>query len=581
MKPVLPRPQLGAPAVRHRFLVIGIMLVILALAGRLLWVQGLNSQAPAEQAIKERTVTRVIPALRGDILDRSGAVLATSVQRYDLWVNQKQVGQYLATSKRAPEKGIPAAAKALAPVLGWSVQDTTTRLTGDRGFQYLVKGVTPQVRNAVMSQKIPGIGADPVAERTYPAADVGGNVIGYVDGSGTAQAGVEKGEDSLLSGTNGSTRYERGAGGQIIPTGEQKTTPATNGRDVALTIDRDLQWKAQQVIAATVKKFNASGGSVVALNRRTGEVLALVDYPTYDPNNLGRSDPSHLGNQSISNVFDPGSTGKLFTMTAAIDQGKVTPSSQYTVPYTMEFQGSRIKDSHPHPTQKLTLAGVLKNSSNVGTVQIAETLTPQVRYDYLRAFGLGQRTGIELPHESAGLLPKPEKWTGRTRYTTAFGQGYSVTSLQITSAVSAIANGGVRVEPTIIRGVVEKGKVQPVQARKQTRVMKPATAETMRTLMDNDITDDGKQNANVPHYAVAGKTGTAQVPGGTYTASFIGYTPADDPDLVIGVFVYGLKTFISGNTAAAPAWSTLMTYALQEQRIPPTGKPGAELPDEW
>ncbi len=582
MMPSIPPARVGKPTVRHRLLVVAILIVITALAGRLVWVQGLNSSALAQEAVKQRTAERDIPALRGDILDRDGTVLATSVERYDLWVNQQQVSQYLEKDKDATEKGVAAAAKALAPTLGWSVEDTEAKLTGTRGFVYLLKGVDPSVRDAVLAKKVPGIGADRVADRIYPAGQVAGNVIGFVSADGEALGGTELAENSLLSGTPGYTRYERGAGGQAIPTGTQETVDAVDGESVMLTIDRDLQYRAQQEIAATVQDFGADGGSIVALNAHTGEVLALADYPTFDPNNIAEADGKYLGNQSISNVFEPGSTGKLLTVAAAIDQGEVTPESRYTVPWQKEFQGNRIKDSHEHETQQLTLAGVLKNSSNVGTVQVAETLTPQQRYDYLRSFGLGQKTGIELPGESAGILHSADDWTGRTRYTTAFGQGYSVNALQMVSAIGTFANDGVHVQPTIVKGAQQDdGTVQEVEPRQQNRVVSTETAATMVQLMDNDAPDDGTQNADIPGYAVAGKTGTAESGGGTYTASFIGFAPADDPDIVVGVFVYGLKSFISGNTAAAPTWSRFMQYTLQNQGIAPTGREGVTLTDEW
>ncbi|MGP9694968.1 peptidoglycan D,D-transpeptidase FtsI family protein [Brachybacterium sp. AOP25-B2-12] len=582
MRSLIPPSRVGTPTIRHRLLVIAILLAIVALAGRLVWVQGLNASALAAEAVKERTYRSDIPALRGDILDRNGTVMATSVRRYDIWVNQKQVGDYLERDKNAQEKGVGAAAKVLAPSLGLTVEETQAKLTGTKGFAYLVKDVSPEVRDAVLSQKVPGIGANAISKRQYPAGEVGGNVVGFVGGDGKAAAGVERADDELLAGTDGETTYERGAGGQVIPTGIQETTPAVDGKDVALTIDQDLQWKAQQEIAATVQQFGGTGGSVVAINARTGEVLALADYPTYDPNRPGDADPQHLGNQSISNVFEPGSTGKLFTFAALLDQGTVTPASQYVVPSRMEIAGNSIKDSHDHPQQNLTLAGVLKNSSNVGTVEASETVTPQVRYDYLRDFGLGQKTGIELPAESKGILHPVADWTGRTQYTTTFGQGYSVTALQMTSAVSTFANDGVHVQPTVVRGTVGgDGTITPVEPRPQKRVISSATNATMVQLMDNNVPDDGKQNANIPNYAVAGKTGTAQVPGGTYTASFIGFAPADDPDIVIGVFVYGLNSFISGNTAAAPTWARIMDYTLEQQGIAPTGKAGTELPNEW
>ena len=572
---------MGDPSTRHRLLISLVLVAVLALSGRLIWVQGLDASARAQEAVDQRTVTRPIPALRGDITDRNGTVLASSVQRYDVWVNQTQVDEYLQNSKTAEETGVKAAAKELAPVLGWSVSKTEKALTGDAGFSYLQKNVEPAVRDAAISLKIPGIGADPVSDRIYPAGSVAGNVLGFVGADGSALAGTELSFDDELAGTDGKTTYERGAQGQIIPTGKQETTPAVDGDDVVLTLDRDLQWKAQQVVAGAVEQWGATGGSAVAYNARTGEVLALAEYPTYDPNTPGKADAEDLGNRSISSVFEPGSTGKLFTMAAAIEEGTVTPESQYEVPYEKYFEGERIKDSHHHPDQRLTLAGVLKNSSNVGTVQISETLTPEVRHDYLLAFGLGQKTGVELPGESAGIVHPASDWTGRTRYTTSFGQGYSVNALQMVSAVGTFANDGVRVQPSLISGVKEAdGSVRPLGEPESTRVVSSETADTMQQLMDNAV-DDETSSAAVPGYAIAGKTGTAQVPDGTYTASFIGFAPADDPEIVVGVFLFGLNTFISGSRAAAPAFSELTTFTLQNQGIAPTGKPARQLENEW
>ncbi|MDN5688539.1 MAG: penicillin-binding protein 2 [Brachybacterium sp.] len=555
-----------------------ILVAVLMISGRLVWVQGLDASARAQEAVEQRTVTRSIPALRGDILDRDGTTMASSVERYDLWVNQLQVDQYRQDADEGPT-GIEAAAAELAPVLGWSRSDTEKALTGDRGFVYLSKNVEPKVRDAALALKIPGIGADRVADRIYPSGSVGGNVLGFVGADGAPLAGIEYSYDDALSGTDGERTYERGAGGQIIPTGTQHTTPAVDGSDLLLTIDRDLQWKAQQIVAGAVDKWGAEGGSAVVLNSHSGEVLALAEYPSYDPN--APQQDEYLGNRSISNVFEPGSTGKLFTVAAALEEGTAAMDSEYEIPYEQYFEGERVKDSHHHPDQQLTLAGVLKHSSNVGSVQIAEEMTPQVRYDYLRAFGLGEPTGVQLPAESAGTVHPPEDWNGRTRYTTAFGQGYNVNALQMVSAVGTFANDGVRVQPSLVSGVrQDDGTVRPTGQPESTRVVSSDTAATMRSLMDNDV-DEEKDGAAVSGYATAGKTGTAQVTGGTYTASFIGFSPADDPDIVIGVFVFGLDSFISGSRAASPAFSELMTFTLQNQGVPPTGVPGRELENEW
>ena len=577
---VLPRSRVGHPATRHRLLIALLLTAVLLLSGRLVWVQGLDASARAQEAIDQRTVTRTIPALRGDITDRDGAVLASSVERYDLWVNQLQVDDYLADDEDAEVTGVEAAAQELAPVLGWSEERTREALTGDRGFSYLRKSVEPEVRDAALALGINGIGSDRVAERIYPAGSVGANVLGFVGADGTALAGTELSFDDELSGTDGETTYERGAQGQIIPTGKRETTPAVDGKDVVLTLDRDLQWKAQQIVAGAVEQWGARAGSAVVFDAGSGEVRALAEYPSFDPNTPGAADPDDLGNRVISSVFEPGSTGKLFTLAAALEEGTVSLDSEYEIPYEKWFDGHRVKDSHSHPVQRLTLAGVLKKSSNVGTVMIGETMTPQVRYDYLRAFGLGQRTGVELPGESGGIVHPPEDWDGRTRYTTAFGQGYAVNALQMVSAVGAFANDGVRVQPSLISGIREAdGTVRPLGEPESTRVVSSETADTMRLLMDNAVDEDDA--GAVDGYATAAKSGTAEAPDGTYTASFIGFAPADDPDLVVGVFLFGLHSFISGTRGASPAFGELLTFALQNQGIPPTGEPGRELENEW
>nr|WP_245822647.1 hypothetical protein [Brachybacterium avium] len=303
---LIPPPRIGDPSTRHRLLISVILVAVLALSGRLIWVQGLDASARAEEAIAQRTVTRTIPALRGDITDRHGTTLASSVERYDLWVNQLQVGEYLENSKSADVTGV-AAAQDLAPVLGWSVSKTEQALTGDAGFSYLLKSVEPEVRDAALALRIPGIGADRVAERIYPAGSVGGNVLGFVGADGTALAGTELSFDGQLSGTDGKTTYERGAQGQIIPTGAQETTPAVDGDDVVLTIDRDLQWKAQQIVAGAVETWGASGGSAVVYNAHSGEVLALAEYPSFDPNTPGDFAPrtSATGRSPACSSPDP------------------------------------------------------------------------------------------------------------------------------------------------------------------------------------------------------------------------------------------------------------------------------------
>ena len=576
------RPNGYDPSKSYRFIVVCVILISFVIAMRLIWVQGVNSHSLAEQARAARTHERVITALRGDILDRNGEVLATSVERYDIWVNQRQVAEYRPSAEQGAAQGPGAAAAQLAPVLGMSVEDLEEVLTGESGFRYVAKTVDPQVNDAVLGMRIPGIGSDRVQQRLYPSGEVGANVIGFTGADGTALAGAELTFDEQLRGTDGKVVFERGAGGQAIPTAQRSETPAVDGYDVQLTIDRDIQYKSQEVIARTVQEWGAAGGSIVAIDIATGEILALADYPTYDPNNPGATDAQYRGNQSISNVFEPGSTGKLFTLAGLINEGDASLEDRLVVPHTKSFGGESIKDALPHPDKNYTLAGILKNSSNVGTVELANRQDLETRYEYLRAFGLGEATGVELPGESAGIVHPPGDWQGRTAYTVAFGQGYAVNALQMTSAVGTFGHDGVRVQPRIVRASgVDAQTLRAEQPPASTRVVSSETATTMLQLMDNNVADDGSQNGWIPHYAVGGKSGTAQVPDGSYTSSFIGMAPIDDPQIVLGVFVYGIQGFQSGSQVAAPAFSEIMGYTLQSRSIAPTGVPGLELENEW
>ncbi|MDK8803224.1 penicillin-binding protein 2 [Dermabacter hominis] len=577
------RPRNGyEPFRRHRVIVALMLIAALAISGRLVWIQGLNSAQLAAEARANRLHTERVPALRGDILDSDGQVLATSTERYRIIVDQRQMPNYREKSQNAEVKGVKAVAMELSPLLSMSVDELEQKLTGKSGYTVLAKDVSPEVEAAVKQLKIGGVTSERVAERLYPAGQVAGNIVGFTGSDGTALAGAELSFDKILRGTDGERQYERGAGGQLIPSAKVHEKEAIDGESIELTIDRDLQYRAQEILAQRVKDFGGSGGSAVVIDPRTGHVLALADYPTYDPNDPGAADAQYRGNQSISNVFEPGSTGKLFTVASVINEGKAKVDDKFTIPYRKEFGGESIKDSHEHPVLHDTLAGVLKHSSNVGTVEVSRRISNEKREEYLRGFGFGARTNIGLPGESAGILHAAKDWRGRTQYAVAFGHGYAVTPLQVTSAVGTFGNDGVHIEPRIVKGRVSKdGSFTPEPKGDHTRVVSSETAATMRALMDNDVDDDGKAAGSVEGYPVGGKSGTAQVPGGTYTSSFISMAPMDDPQLVVGVFVYGVRGFKSGSIVAGPAVSELLGYALQRRGIAPSGTPGTQLENEW
>ena len=564
---------------------LGVCVVLSLFAAQLLRVQALDASTLAQAALGSRLTTVTVNAPRGDILDRSGVVMATSLVRYNVTVDQLAVTEYsrFETDPATGRKheimlGVDGAATALAPLLGMSADDLRGKLTGTRRFAYLSKGVTPKVWRAVDALNIPGIYPEQTSQRSYPAGGVGASVVGFVGKDNTPLAGLELKLDKELTGTPGSITYERDPGGRHIPTGDVKQKPALPGTDVQLTLDRDLQWKTEQLLQAKVKESGALSGTAVVMTR-DGKILALANAPTFDPNVPSRSKPANLSNRALSEVYEPGSTSKLMTAAAALQEGVVTPSTPFTVPGVLQRGGKTFHDAEAHGTERLTLGGVLAKSSNIGAIETGEKLSPQTMYSYLTKFGVGQPSGLQFPGESRGILAKPQDWSGSQRYTVLFGQGLSVNAVQAAGVYQAIANDGVRVEPQLVAATKgADGRTVPAPAAHQIRVVSAKVARQLRTMLEGVVSNDGTApEARIPGYRVAGKTGTAQRYDPTcgcyqgYTGSFIGMAPADDPQLVVAVTLQRPIRGYYGGTVAAPVFKDIMTYALQKLQIPPTG----------
>jgi cell division protein FtsI (penicillin-binding protein 3) len=485
--------------------------------------------------------------------------------------------------------GVAGAAQALSPLVGKSVPALMKALTGNRGYMIVAKGIEPAVWREVDDLNIPGLDGVQADLRTYPANEVGASVVGFLSADGeTALSGIERSEDKLLKGTAGRTTYEKGKGGQEIATGVSTEVAPVAGDTVQLTINADLQYRAQELLAAQAKLVKAKSGSAVIMDIRTGEILALADVPTFNANTPGKAAVADRGNRSLNDVFEPGSTSKVITAAAAIEEGKASASTRLTVPGTINVGGRTFHDSEVHGDEQLTFAGVLAKSSNVGTIKIGSRLSPATLYSYLTKFGIGAKTGVGLP-ESAGLLAPYQDWSNSQRYTVLFGQGLSVTSLQSASVFATIANNGVRLTPRLIKSITTAdGTTVPQPAQTRTRVISAATAKTLRLMMEGVVSDNGTAvKATIPGYRVAGKTGTAQYydpkVGGYngYTASFVGIAPADKPRLVVGVWLQQPTDNHYGGTAAAPVFHDLMTYALQQENVPPTLTKAPKVPLEW
>lgn len=555
-----------------------VLVMLVVFAGRLVYVQGLRGEAVAAEALSERMSTARLPAARGEITDSDGVVLATSVERYLVWVDQAQIAKWKRTSAGSVQAaGAADAAAELAVPLGMDPAELGAKLIGSKAYVVIKREVLPEVWRAVRELGIAGVNGDRVPQRIYPAGTVGGNIIGYVNGDGVGQRGLEASLDDVLTGTDGRYTYERGLGGQEIPGGKREETPAVPGQDVQLTILRDLQWKAQDELDKAVAATGSDSGSLVAMDVKTGAILALADSGTVDPNDPGASSADARGSRALSNVFEPGSTAKVITMAAAIETGVAGPLDHWEIPYRYTTANNQtFKDSHEHELLYLTTTGVLALSSNTGTVMIGQNIPQQVRHDYLAKFGFGARTGIELAGESAGILHPSDKWDGRTKYAVLFGQGVSVNAVQATQVFATIANGGVRMPAHVLKATTAlDGTVEPSGTPVGTRVVSAETAATVLTMMESAVDEGTGSNAAIPGYRVAGKTGTAQswgAGGATgITASFIGVAPADDPRIAVSVIMNNPRTSEWGGTVAAPVFSEVAGYALQMLKVAPSG----------
>ncbi len=565
-------------------------MVLSVFGARLFQLQALDSKSYAEMAAAEGAVQVTLPAQRGDILDRNGQPFAESVNGLMVVADPQM------TSERAGDL-----AKFLSEELDIDYFDTLTRLRAtDSRFQYIARRVPANVASSVVeraqAQGFKGLDTRRDPARDYPAADVGANLVGFL-GTPDPQKGVrplagfERTFNRLLSGRDGSESYEVG-GGVRVPLGESTLVPARDGEDLRTTLDLDLQWYATRVLRQTVEDARADSGVLVLMDSQTGEVVSLVDYPTFDATKPLESPKADLGSRSLRDVYEPGSVEKVLTMASLLDAGLVTPRTKILVPSQLARQDRVIHDWFAHGDLPLTLAGVVAKSSNIGTVLAADAMPPRELGRYLSAFGLGTRTNVGVAGETRGLLPSGPDLTPQTKDRIAFGQSLSVNALQMTAAVNTIANHGVRVSPSLIRGKARTNGGQLVGTDEATtqRVVSARAARQTMLMMERVVDPDVgvAPAAAIPGYRVAGKTGTAQRVGaecgcydGTFTVSFAGFAPADNPRLTAYVVVQNPRNGGGGGSVAGPAFSSVMSYALRHYGVPPTGTQPSQLPVTW
>jgi cell division protein FtsI (penicillin-binding protein 3) len=572
---------------RIRGLVLILAVVMFMFGLRLVQVQALQAGNYRELAVNEMEKVRTLQAPRGDITDINGVPFARSVAATSIVVDQTQITD--------PAK----VAAFVAPILNMKVQEVQAAVTGTRKWNMVARNAKPATWlklsdaleqynsrfKAMSPDRIIGFFPERSYVREYPSGNLIASLIGFVNHDGVGATGLESSMNSKIKGIDGKYSYANGYKAEI-PGSQSEIIPAQSGTSIRLTVDRDIQWVASKAIAEVVKSSRALSGTVIVMDPKTGHILAHATAPTFDPNDTTKVSLVAMRNPSVLDVYEPGSTGKVMTIAAALEEKKITPQTVLTIPDKLKRSVKVFRDHEPHPTQRLTTAGVLAVSSNTGSIKIGEMISNDKLYDYLTKFGIGSKTGSGLPGESRGILPKVADWSGTTAPTVAFGQGYSVTAMQATSVFATIANDGVRVSPTVIAGTSDSsGNYTPSATRESVRVISPETASQMRLMMESVVSASGTApSAAIPGYRVAGKTGTAQRIDDTcgcyrgYTASFIGFAPADKPAYVISVTIQDPKGLHWGGYLGGPVFKKVMSFVLQSKGIAPTGTVVDPLP---
>ncbi|MDP5226208.1 MULTISPECIES: penicillin-binding protein 2 [Arthrobacter] len=580
----------GATRVRKRLRIgLGVMLtLLLVVGGKLILIQGFDIGDLAAKAESLRAKTVTLPAQRGAIEDINGNVLANSIIRYNVVIDPSTNTPADTFERRDPkdptrvvEVSRDQGLKELAALLKQDFNAVKAAATGTSKYSLLAKGVKPDVADQITALNVPGVVTQGTSQRVYPDGSVAGGIVGYLQDGTTGVGGIEQTQDKLLQGTDGSRSFEMGADGLVIPQAPDKVTAAQNGQTVRLTINRDLQYYAQQVIQTRVKSTGAEYGIAVVAEVGTGNIVAMADSNAPDPNNPGGSAAQDLGVRAVQAAVEPGSVEKTLVAAALVEEGKSTPQEQFHIPNEYTVNGQTFGDSFDHPAFNRTLAGILGYSLNTGTVMAGQRLTKQERYDWLKKFGIGEAPDIPLPGVSQGILTTPDKWDGRQEYTVLFGQGVSQSVLQTVMAYQSIANDGVLLKPRLIDAYIgPDGKVQKTPVTEVRRVLSPETAQKTKDMLESVVTAGEWKDAQIAGYRVGAKTGTSQSPCDNgqagycgYTASIVGMAPMDDPKYVVEVLIQRPKTNIMG-IDGADLFRDIMGQALRMNNVAPsTGAP--------
>ena len=553
------------PNRRIRLLLALFVLVFAGTLARAVWLQGVNAASLAAKAQAQYHEVRELPARRGTIFDRWGMQLAIGEQATTVFADPTQIEDPLAVARAAGEDlGIDA--DALYPQL----------LDRDRGFVFVARKADPAAAAKLARRKLLGLGFYAEERRVYPQGGVGAHVLGFAGVDNDGLAGLELAFDGKLAGKPGRQTVIRDPFGRSIDVVE--TVQEQEGQDVFLTLDHSIQAQVESVLRATVRRWDATAGSAIVLDPRTGGVLAMAVAPGYDANNFPKTSQAVYRNRAVTDTYEPGSTFKIVTAAAVLSEKLVSPTTAFTLPGSIAVADRVIHEAHDRGTRRMTVAEIVAESSNVGTVTLAQKLGASKLESWIGRFGFGRPTGIDFPGESGGVVPPLELWSGSTIGTLPIGHGVSVTPIQMAAAYAAVANDGVWIEPHVVDNVEGK-RVKP----KKRRIVSKTVAAQLVALLQNVVAEGTGTLASVPGYKVAGKTGTAakidddgEYSTSRYFASFVGFVPASDPRLVILVSIDEPRGQIWGGVVAAPAFQQIARFGLQYLEVPPDdAEPGA------
>jgi len=535
----------------------GFLLCFLIIFGRAFWLQGVQGSKLASEAVSQQTEVVTVPGLRGDLLDRRGNKLAASEDAATIYATPYQV------------KNPPQAAAQLAPILKQPKGQVLEALSAEGGFSYVAQKVDLSTVAKVEALDLEGIGELPDTRRTYPQGEMAGQVIGAVGSKNQGLTGLEMGEEEVLGGSDGERRIVNDALGQAIRM--ETVKEAEDGEDIELTLDPVIQQKTEEVLNGVGETYAPTGATAIVVDPRSSQVLAMANWPPVNPEDLSEVSNEDLMNKATGFNYEPGSTFKAFTVAAALEEKLVTPTTEFVLPPTIQVADRTIKDAEERGTETMSVGRILAQSSNVGAVTIGEKVGATKFSKWIDKFGFGKPTGIQFPNEESGIVPKLDEYSGSTIGNLPMGQGLAVTPIQMVEGYTAIANGGMLKPPQLVKRVGEEKINEP----KGKRVISSQVAGEIREMLEGVLAPGGTASeVSVPGYSLAGKTGTAQVAenGGysetKYIASFIGFAPAQNPQLLAAVIVNEPQGEIYGGSVAAPAFGQIAEFALPYLGVP-------------